>query len=271
MPRGNLPVPDANGHENSDMTISKPVARCGLLPVSCAGITLVRSGRTLLDNVSLTLNGNGVCCLMGPNGAGKSLLLRVLANLVVPDQGQVSWAKSSPDRARAPGLGFVFQKPVMLRRSAAANIRYALTVVGIKGRERNHIIDRVLDQASLSHLARSPARLLSAGEQQRLAIARAVAVEPEILLLDEPTANLDPTATDAIESLTRDISARGTKIIFVTHDIGQARRLAHEVVFMHAGQVVEAGPCLGSRLQGRGRQPATAGAVHKQGGGRAHS
>jgi tungstate transport system ATP-binding protein len=242
MRRGNLPVPDANGHENSNMTISKPVARRGLLPVSCAGVTINRSGRTLLDDVSLTLDGEGVCCLMGPNGAGKSLLLRVLANLVVPDRGQVSWANTSPDRARAPGLGFVFQKPVMLRRSAAANIRYALTATGIKGRERTQKIEFVLEQASLSHLARSPARLLFAGEQQRLAIARSVAVEPEILLLDEPTANLDPTATDAIESLTKDISARGTKIIFVTHDIGQARRLAHEVVFMHAGHVAEVGP-----------------------------
>jgi tungstate transport system ATP-binding protein len=212
-----------------------------VLPVEGIGITLRRNGRVLLDGVSVMFDGRDFCALMGPNGAGKSLLLRVLANLIRPDGGTVRWAGAAPDRRRAPKLGFVFQKPVTLRRSVRANVRYALAAAGIRGREGRRRAEVVLERARLSGLARSPARVLSGGEQQRLAIARALAVEPELLLLDEPSANLDPSSTAAIETLLRDAADNGTKIVLVTHDIGQARRLAETVVFLHAGRITETG------------------------------
>ena len=176
---------------------------------------------------------------MGPNGAGKSLLLRVLAALIEPDDGAVSWAGTAPSRRRAPRLGFVFQKPVMLRRSAIDNVRYALKVAGVPRIERDSRALDALAGAGLDRLAGSPARVLSGGEQQRLAIARALATRPEILLLDEPTANLDPTATGAIESLVQRAHRASTSVVFVTHDLGQARRLADDVVFLHRGRVAE--------------------------------
>ncbi len=212
-----------------------------VLPVEGIGITLRRNGRMLLDGVSVMFDGRDFCTLMGPNGAGKSLLLRVLANLIRPDSGTVRWAGAAPDRRRAPKLGFVFQKPVTLRRSVRANVRYALAAAGVRGAEGRRRAEAVLERARLSALARSPARVLSGGEQQRLAIARALAVEPELLLLDEPSANLDPSSTAAIETLLRDAAGNGTKIVLVTHDIGQARRLADTVVFMHAGRITETG------------------------------
>ncbi|MEQ8701287.1 MAG: ATP-binding cassette domain-containing protein [Bauldia litoralis] len=209
------------------------------MPVEALGVTLDRNGRRLLDDVSVMLDGHDFCALMGPNGAGKSLLLRVLANLVTPDEGTVRWNGRMPDRRRAPKLGFVFQNPVTLRRSVRANIRYALAACQIRGAEGRQRAEAALALAGLSDLARSPARVLSGGEQQRLAIARALAVEPQLLLLEEPTANLDPTSTAAIESLLRGAASGGTKIVLVTHDIGQARRLADSVVFMHAGRITE--------------------------------
>jgi len=216
-----------------------------ILPVVAAGVTVERSGRRLLDGVDLTVDlehGPTVTAVMGPNGAGKSLLLRVMARLVRPDAGKVTWAGSAPDRARAPALGFVFQRPVMLRRSALANLRFGLWAAGLPRGRRKEAAVAALERAGLAQLAGSPARTLSGGEQQRLAIARALAVGPQVLFLDEPTSNLDPAATQAIEGMVADARAAGTRILLVTHDIGQARRLADEVMFLHRGQIVERQP-----------------------------
>jgi tungstate transport system ATP-binding protein len=233
-------MPDDGAKQH--MTAPRPERRDeAVLPLEGLGLTLRRNGRRLLDDISVMFDGHDFCALMGPNGAGKSLLLRVLANLIPPDEGTVRWANRTPDRRRAPKLGFVFQKPVTLRRSVRANIRYALAACGIRGADGQRRTEAVLDLAGLTTLARSPARVLSGGEQQRLAIARALAVEPELLLLDEPTANLDPAATAAIETLLRGAAYGGTKIVLVTHDIGQARRLAETVVFMHGGRITETG------------------------------
>jgi tungstate transport system ATP-binding protein len=212
-----------------------------VLPVVGRALRVRGGGRTLLDDVDLDLNGHAVTVLMGPNGAGKSLLLRVLAGLVSAEAGTVTWAGRPPDRRRAAKLGFVFQKPVMLRRSAMENVRYALMAAGVPRADRGARARAALASAGLERLAGSPARVLSGGEQQRLAIARALATDPEVLLLDEPTSSLDPASTLAIETLVRDARDRGTKIVFVTHDIGQARRLADEVVFLHHGRLVERG------------------------------
>jgi tungstate transport system ATP-binding protein len=203
----------------ADMPFDTPSGPHGdgrVLPITAHGLVLERAGRRIIDNVDLTIGGHGISVIMGPNGAGKSVLLRLLTGLLPPDRGMVRWAGSRANRARAPSVGLVFQKPVLLRRSAL-----------------------------LGHLARSPARLLSGGEQQRLALARALAPDPEVLLLDEPCANLDPAATAAIEALIRDAKARGTKVVLVTHDVAQAKRLADDITFIHDGRIVEQAPAGG--------------------------
>jgi tungstate transport system ATP-binding protein len=214
-------------------------ARAAVLPVECRQVVFARGGRVLLDRVNVCIDGSGLTVVLGPNGAGKTLLLRVLANLLMPDSGSVGWAGSPPDRSRAPRIGFVFQKPMLLRRSVLANVVYALAAVGVEKRGREPRAREALALASLEHLAHSPARLLSGGEQQRLALARALVTKPEVLLLDEPASSLDPAATLAIEKLIETARGRGTRLVLVTHDIGQARRLADTVLFMHRGRIVE--------------------------------
>jgi tungstate transport system ATP-binding protein len=213
-----------------------------ILPLSCQGVVVARGGRLLLDHVDLTVDGGGLSVIMGPNGAGKTLLLRVLANLTRPDSGTVRWGENVPSRDLAPKVGVVFQKPVLLRRSVLQNIKYALAATGVGIGERDARARNVLETASLLHLAHAPARVLSGGEQQRLALARALAAEPEVLLLDEPTSSLDPAATLAIEKLITNVRNRGTRMVLITHDIGQAHRLADEVHFMHHGRITEHGP-----------------------------
>jgi tungstate transport system ATP-binding protein len=208
-----------------------------VLPVEGRGLALRRGGRRIIDDLDITIEGGGISVIMGPNGAGKSMLLRLLTGLLPPDGGSVTWAGHRPDRIRAPLVGMVFQKPVLLRRSAAANIRYVLHRAGRT--ERNRRAGEALARAGLGHLADVPARLLSGGEQQRLALARALAPEPEVLLLDEPCANLDPAATAAIEALILDARVRGTKVVLITHDVGQAKRLADDITFLHEGRVAE--------------------------------
>ena len=203
------------------------------------GVTLARGGRTLLDGLSFGLAPGGITALMGPNGAGKSLTLRVMAGLVRPDAGRVRFAGGQP----APHeLAIVFQKPVLLRRSVRANLDHALATYGVPRRARRDRVDALLRLTDLGGLADAPARRLSGGEQQRLAMARALAARPRFLLLDEPTASLDPQATAAIEALVRRAADDGAKVVLVTHDRGQAARLAHDVVFLHRGRVAEAAP-----------------------------
>jgi tungstate transport system ATP-binding protein len=210
-----------------------------VLPIHGRGLVFERAGRRLLDNIDIEIAGEGTLVLIGPNGAGKSLLVRVLAGLIEPTAGDVTWAGRAPQRRRAPKIGFVFQRPVLLRRSAQANIEYALAVAGIARPERASRARAALARARLTHLAESPARVLSGGEQQLLAIARALATGPEILILDEPASSLDPAATNAIEALLGVVRSEGTRIVLITHDLGQARRLADEVAFLHHGRLVE--------------------------------
>ncbi len=221
---------------------STQAAAAAVMPIEGRGLVLERAGRRILDAVDIRLANDGICVLLGPNGAGKSVLLRVLAALVPPDAGTVTWGGQAPRRDLRRGLGFVFQKPVLLRRSALANVRHALRAAGAGRGESLARARAAMEFAGLSALARSPARLLSGGEQQRLAIARALALEPEALFLDEPTANLDPAATARIEALIHDVTAAGRKVVLVTHDVGQARRLAGRVLFLHQGRIVEDAP-----------------------------
>lgn len=214
-------------------------ATSAILPIRGEGLVVERAGRRILDGIDIDIDGRGTLVLMGPNGAGKSLLTRVLAGLVRPTAGRVRWGGVAPDRARAAKIGFVFQRPVLLRRSALANVTYALTVTGVARPERQQRAMAALARARIAHLAETPARVLSGGEQQLLSIARALATEPEILILDEPTSNLDPAATVAIETLIGEVRSTGVGVVLITHDLGQARRLADEVAFLHQGRLVE--------------------------------
>jgi tungstate transport system ATP-binding protein len=162
--------------------------------------------------------------------------------LLLPSAGRVRWYGSDDAAATRRGQTMVFERPVHLRRSAAANVEYPLALRGVGRSERRARAREVLAKSGLAGLADRSARVLSAGEQQRLALARAWAVDPEVLFLDEPTAALDPAATRAVEALIQAISDSGAKIIMTTHDLGQARRLAGDILFLCGGSLVECAP-----------------------------
>ncbi|WP_458791357.1 ATP-binding cassette domain-containing protein [Yoonia sp. MH D7] len=198
-------------------------------------------GQRLIDGVNLAISPGRCTVIMGANGSGKSLLLRLMHGLLAPSSGTVNWRGKPLDRAGRHEQAMVFQRPVMLRRSVGANLRFALSVRGVKRADRKAREAETLALARLEHLKDKPARVLSGGEQQRLAMARAMICAPHVLFLDEPTASLDPASTLAIEHLIAEARESGTTIILVTHDAGQARRLGDDLVFLHGGTVVETG------------------------------
>lgn len=198
------------------------------------GVCFVAAGRRLLDGVDLRLAAGTRTVVLGANGAGKSLLLRVCHGLLRPSAGEVVVAESRQ--------AMVFQRPVMLRRSALANVEYALALAGMPRRARAFAAGEALRRVGLEAVAGSAARRLSGGEQQRLALARAWALEPRLLFLDEPTASLDPGSSAEVERIVDAIHASGSKIIMTTHNLGLARRLADEIVFVHGGRVAEHTP-----------------------------
>ena len=190
-------------------------------------ITLHRDGARVLDAASIQLNA-GITVLIGPNGAGKSLLLRVLHGLITPDSGTLD---SAPERQ-----AMVFQKPVMLRRSVLRNVEFARRLA-----KDGPDAQAWLQRAGLADKAAMPARSLSGGEAQLLAVIRALATGPQLLFLDEPTSHLDPAATARIEALIAQAAQAGVQVMMVSHDLGQVRRLAQDVAFMHKGKVLEQG------------------------------
>lgn len=191
-------------------------------------------GRTLLATGELRLTPGARTAVIGHNGAGKTTLLRLAHGLIAPTSGTVRWAAPAEGRH-----AMVFQRPAMLRRSALANVAYGLKLRGLDADERERIAQDRLARVGLANLAQTPARVLSGGEQQRVALARAWALDPEVLFLDEPTASLDPGATRAVETIMDDMSREGAKIVFTTHNLGQARRLSDEIVFLAGGRVIE--------------------------------
>jgi tungstate transport system ATP-binding protein len=219
-------------------------AFASILPLDLDDVGFSIGGRSLLSNVSVRLEAGARTIVMGPNGAGKSLLMRLCHGLLIPTEGRIRWGgggKLPPDELRR-AQAMVFQRPVLLRRSALANVAYVLALAGVPWRARREQALDALDRFGLADLARRPARVLSGGEQQRLALARAWAARPEVLFLDEPTAALDPAATLQVEMAVQDFHRAGTKIVMTTHDLGQARRLADEVLFLSRGRVVEFAP-----------------------------
>jgi len=216
-------------------------APASILPLALESISFVAGGRAIVDAISCEIGAGARTIIVGPNGAGKSVLMRLCHGLLQPTTGRIVWrgAGTTPVGRRQ---AMVFQRPVMLRRSALANVEYALALHDVPYRGRRVLAQTALERVGLAHLAGRPGRVMSGGEQQRLAIARAWALRPEVLFLDEPTASLDPTATREIEAAIAAIYATGTKIVMTTHNLGQARRLGDEILFLHQGRLVERAP-----------------------------
>jgi tungstate transport system ATP-binding protein len=210
----------------------------GDLPILFDGVSVAAGAVTMLDRITLGLAAGAPTALIGPNGAGKTTLLRAAMGLVAPTGGRITWGA----RAHAPPArrAIVFQRPTMLRRTAAGNLRYALAVAGVPRARRAARTAELMALVGLAPLAARPARRLSGGEQQRLALARALARDPAVLFLDEPIASLDPAAAKAVEDVIGAIARRGIKVVLATHDLGVARRLAGDVVLLHRGRVAEA-------------------------------
>lgn len=224
-----------------------------LFPLRAQGLGVTLGGHAAIADANLSIDGERRVVVLGANGAGKSVLLRLLHGLIAPTAGKVLWAGSS---ARPRAQAMVFQRPVMLRRSALANIEYALRVNGVPAEEAARRARDALASVGLAHLAARQARVLSGGEQQRVALARAWALRPKVLFLDEPTASLDPGAAAEVERIVGEIHAAGTAIVMTTHNLGLARRIADEVVFLHAGRLTEQTPA--SRFFGSPASPEAA-------------
>jgi len=213
----------------------------GILPLALDRVCFIANNKLLIDHVSLELGPGVITMLLGPNGAGKSLFLRLCHGLVPPASGAIRWLGPEATQA-ARHQAMVFQRPVMLRRSVRANLDFALRARNYGRARRRRAVEEMLERADLAALAERSARVLSGGEQQRLALARAWIMRPQVLFLDEPTANLDPAATRRVEDIVGAIHDSGAKIVMTTHDLGQARRLGQDVIFLHQGRVIERAP-----------------------------
>jgi tungstate transport system ATP-binding protein len=203
------------------------------LPLRVEGLRFAAGGVEIIRGLDLVLEAGTPTLILGPNGAGKSVLLRLLHGLLAPSAGTLRW--SLPEEAARRRQAMVFQRPVMLRRSVLANATYPLSLAGVPDAAAR--ARAALARVGLAGMADRPARTLSGGEQQRLALARAWALAPEVLFLDEPTAALDPAATRQVEEIVAAIAASGTKVVMTTHDLGQARRLAGEVLLLLGGRL----------------------------------
>jgi tungstate transport system ATP-binding protein len=207
-------------------------------------VSFVAHGRRILHDISAEIVAGPRTVILGPNGAGKSVLMRLCHGLLQPTSGTIRWLGADRDNASTlrRSQAMVFQKPVLLRRSALGNVLYALALAGIRGDPARRRAVEALERVGQREIAWQPARALSGGEQKRLAIGRAWALEPAVLFLDEPTASLDPAAAQEIERLIGTIAASGTKIVMTTHHLALAARLAGEVIFLSGGRILEQTP-----------------------------
>jgi len=211
-----------------------------LLPLKVQGAEASFRGTRLIGPIDLEVDGAGMLVLVGPNGSGKTTLLRLLHGAARLSKGTVNWACS--DEVARSQQSFVFQRPIMLRRSVRDNLIYPLRVRGVARAEAQATAERWADALDLTAALDAPAPRLSGGEQQKLAVARALITSPRVLFLDEPSASLDARSTRAVETMLTEAKDRGTRIILSTHDMGQARRLADDVAFMLNGRIQETGP-----------------------------
>jgi len=232
----------ADGAPNSaSRTQTDGAAGHPLLPLVARNLEFSINGRKIINDVSFRIDSSGRTVILGPNGAGKSVMLRLCHGLLKPTRGEIRWGQLSVAAARGQ-QAMTSQQPVLLRRTVNGNLMHVLRVKGVPRDARHGLVEAALEQAGLADFGARAARTLSGGQQQRLAIARAFVLRPRVLLLDEPTANLDPAAVRSVEELIGAISAAGTKILMTTHDIAQARRLAADVMFLHQGRLLEHAP-----------------------------
>ncbi len=211
-----------------------------ILPLSLHQVEVRKRGKRLLGPVSVAFPSDGFTMVMGPNGAGKSTLLKTIHGLERTAAGQIEW--NAPQQVVRARQAFVFQSPVIMRRTTRENVAYPMIVRGMQKRAASELAQSWLERVGLADAAERRARVLSGGERQKMALARALITDPELLFLDEPCANLDGSATREIEHLLQTAHTSGIRVIMATHDIGQARRLATDVVFLHKGQVQEHTP-----------------------------
>jgi len=214
----------------------KPEKNINCLPIYIKDLSLILDERKILSSLNLSINSDDVTVIMGPNGAGKSLFLKILNGILTPTSGCITWNNKKQFSDTLNTQAFVFQKPILLRRSVIANLDYMDSVLGYKKKISK---DRLLKIVQLQKQKNQPARMLSLGEQQRLSLIRSLMLRPNLLLLDEPTANLDPASTKIIEDIILNLKMMGIKIIFVTHNILQAKRIADEIIFLNEGKMVE--------------------------------
>ena len=214
----------------------KPEKNINCLPIYIKDLSLILDERKILSSLNLSINSDNVTVIMGPNGAGKSIFLKILNGILTPTSGCITWNNKKQFSDTINTQAFVFQKPILLRRSVIANLDYMDSVLGNKKKISK---DRLLKIVQLQKQKNQPARMLSLGEQQRLSLIRSLMLRPNLLLLDEPTANLDPASTKIIEDIILNLKMMGIKIIFVTHNILQAKRIADEIIFLNEGKMVE--------------------------------
>ena len=214
----------------------KPEKNINCLPIYIKDLSLILDERKILSSLNLSINSDDVTVIMGPNGAGKSIFLKILNGILTPTSGCITWNNKKQFSDTLNTQAFVFQKPILLRRSVIANLDYMGFVLGYKKKISK---DRLLEIVQLQKQKNQPARMLSLGEQQRLSLIRSLMVRPNLLLLDEPTANLDPGSTKIIEDIVLNLKKMGIKIIFVTHNILQAKRIADDIIFLNKGKMVE--------------------------------
>lgn len=211
-----------------------------ILPLTLDNASVVKKGKRIVGPISAKIGQTGCTIVMGPNGAGKSTLLRLMHGLERPKQGTVRW--QSPDREARHKQAFVFQAPVVMRRTVLENIAYPKLIFGASRKAAQDEAARWCEKVGLGQACDREAHVLSGGEKQKLAIARALIVEPDVLFLDEPTTNLDGRATREIEAILLDALRQGTRLIMATHDMGQAKRLGTDVMFLYRGALHETGP-----------------------------
>ena len=214
----------------------KPEKNINCLPIYIKDLSLILDERKILSSLNLSINSDDVTVIMGPNGAGKSIFLKILNGILTPTSGCITWNNKKQFSDTINTQAFVFQKPILLRRSVIANLDYMDSVLGYKKKTSK---DRLLEIVQLKKQKNQPARMLSLGEQQRLSLVRSLMLRPNLLLLDEPTANLDPASTKIIEDIILNLKMMGIKIIFVTHNILQAKRIADDIIFLNKGKMVE--------------------------------
>ena len=191
----------------------------------------------LIDDIDLHSPTQHRTALLGENGSGKTLLLYLCHGLLKPSGGEVLWDMYPPNAWRG-AITMVFQKPVLLRRSAYKNIDHALFLQGLPKAERAARVIEALEQVGMTEYKECQAHILSGGQQQRLAIARAWALRPSVILMDEPTSDLDIHSATAVEGIIKDMHRSGIKIIIASHNLAQVKRLCDEVVFMDRGKLL---------------------------------